>query len=118
MAGFLTAFARTTLDAAIVNGDVVRYSENGSSASAHVAATSIAAWTAATNADPAHRVNTAAVDSAGCDADTITLTTWSVWDSASSVQKTEWTAFTGGNEVLNIGDKVSWAAGACDVTLT
>lgn len=118
MAGFTTAFSRTTLDAAIVNGDVIRYSENGSSAGTHVAATSIAAWTAATNADPAHRVNTAAVDSAGCDADTITISHFAIWDSASAVQKTDWVALGGGSRVLMTGDKISWAAGAIDVTMT
>jgi hypothetical protein len=118
MAGFTTAFSQTTLEAAIVNGDVIRYSENGSSASTHVAATSIAAWDTATSADPSVRQNTAAVDSAACDADSITLTHYSVWNSTSTTQKTDWTAFTGGSETLNTGDKVSWAAGACDVTIT
>lgn len=118
MAGLTQAFAQTTLEAAIVNGDVVRYSENGSSASAHVAATSIAAWDAATAADPSHRKNTNAVDSAACDADSITLSHYSIWNSTSTTQKTDWTAFTGGNETLNTGDKVSWAAQALDVTLT
>ena len=118
MAGFTVAYARTQLDAGIVNGDVLRYSENGAAASTHVAATSIAAWTAATNADPAHRVNTGAVDSAGCDADTISITTFSVWDSASAVQKTDWVALGGGTRVLMTGDKISWAAGAIDVTMT
>jgi len=118
MAGFTTAFSRTTLDAAIVDGDVIRYSENGSSASTHVAATSIAAWTAATNADPAHRVNTGAVDSADCDADTITISHFSVWDSTSTTQKTDWVALGGGSRVLMTGDKISWAASAIDVTMT
>jgi hypothetical protein len=118
MAGFTTAFSRTTLDSAIVNGDVVRYSENGSSASTHVAATSIAAWDASTNADPALRKNTNAVDSAGCDADSITITTFSVWDSGSSVQKTDWVALGGGSRVLMTGDKISWAAQAISVSMT
>ena len=118
MAGFTTAFSRTTLDSAIVNGDVVRYSENGSSASTHVAATSIAAWDASTNADPAHRKNTAAVDSAGSDADNIAISHFSVWDSGSSVQKSDWTVLGGGTRTLMIGDKISWAAGAIDVTMT
>lgn len=118
MAGFITAFARTTLDAAIVNGDVVRYSENGSSASTHVAATTIAAWTASTDADPAHRVSTAAVDSAGCDADTIAISHFSVWSTGSAAQKTDWVALGGGTRTLMTGDKISWAAGAIDVTMT
>jgi hypothetical protein len=118
MAGFITAYARTTLDSAIVNGDVVRYSEDGANASTNIAATSIAAWDAATDADPAVRQNTAAVDSAACDADAQTFSHYSVWDSSSTTQKTDWTAFTGGSEVCNTGDKISWAAGALKVTLT
>jgi hypothetical protein len=117
MAGFTTAFSRTTLDAAIVNGDVIRYSENGSSASTHVAATAIAAWDASTNADPALRKNTGAVDSAACDADSITITSWSIWDSTSTTQKMDWTTFTP-SKALNNGDKISWAAQACVCSLT
>ena len=117
MAGFTTAFSRTTLDSAIVNGDHVRYSENGSSASANVAATAIAAWDASTNADPAVRQNTGAVDSAAAGAG-CTITHYSVWDSTDTTQKTDWTAFTGGSQTLALGDKISWAAGACKVTLT
>lgn len=118
MAGLTTAFSRTTLDAAIVNGDVIRYSENGSSASTHVAATAVAAWTASTNADPALRKNTAAVDSAACDADAITISHFSIWDSTSTTQKTDWTALGGGSRVLNTGDKISWAADAVYVSMT
>ena len=118
MAGFTTAFSRTTLDGAIVNGDVIRYSENGSSASTHVVAMAIAAWDASTSADPALRKNTAAVNSAACDADSITFTTWSVWDSTSTTQKTDWTAFTNGNKTLMTGDQISWAAQSIVVSMT
>jgi hypothetical protein len=118
MAGFTTAFARTTLDAAIIDGDVIRYSENGSSASAHVAATEIAGWTASTDADPTVRSNTAEVESAACDADDVTFTHWSIWDSASSVQKTDWTVFASGDKVLDTGGTIIWAAAGIDVTMT
>ena len=118
MAGYTTAYARTQLDAGIVAGDVIRYSENGSSASTHVVATSIAAWNASSNADPAVRDNTASIDSAACDADSITITHWSVWNSTSVTQKTDWTTFTNGSKALNTGDKISWGAGDADVTMT
>jgi hypothetical protein len=117
MAGFTTAFSRTTLDAAIVNGDVIRYSEDGASATTHVAATSIAGWDASTDADPTLRKNTSAVDSAACDADAVVITHWSIWNSGSTVQKTDWVAFSP-SETLNTGDKLAWAALACVVTLT
>jgi GTP cyclohydrolase III len=117
MAGFTTAFARTTLDSAIVNGDKVAWSENGTSQSAHVAATAIAAWDASTNADPALRKNTAAVDSAACDADSITITHFAVYDSAGTTQKTDWTAL-GSPRTLMTGDKLTIAAQAIVVSLT
>ena len=117
MAGFTTAFSRTTLDAAIVNGDVLRYSEDGATATTHVAATSIAGWDASTDADPALRKNTSAVDSAACDGDSVTVTHWSIWNSTSTTQKTDWTAFSP-SVTLNTGDKLSWAAAACVVSLT
>ncbi len=118
MAGFTTAFSRTTLDGAIVNGDVIRYSENGSSASTHVAATAIDAWDASTNTDPALRRNTNAVDSAACDADSITISHFSIWNSGSTVQKTDWVALGGGSRTLMTGDKISWAAQSIAVSLT
>ena len=116
MAGFTTAFSRTTLDAAIVNGDTIKWSENGTSESASLAATAIAAWTASTNADPAHRVNTAAVDTAAASG-ACTITHYSVYDSGGTTQKTDWTTLAT-PRTLAIGDKITIAAGAIDVTLT
>lgn len=116
MAGFTTAFSRTTLDSAIVNGDHVRWSENGSSASANLAGTAIAAWDASTNADPAVRQNTGAVDTAAASAG-CTITHYSVWDSTETTQKTDWTALDS-SRTLVLGDKLSLAAGAIKVTLT
>lgn len=117
MAGFTTAFSRTTLDSAIVDNDIVRWSENGSSASTHVAATTIAGWDASTDADPAVRQNTSATESAACDADSITISHFAVYNSAGTTQKTDWTALTA-SRTLNTGDKLSIAAGAIKVTLT
>ena len=116
MAGFTTAFSRTVLDAEIVNGDVVAWSENGSSESSNLAATSIAAWDAATNADPAVRSNTSAVDSAAASG-ACTITHFAVYNSGKTVQKTDWTAVTV-QRTLALGDKVNIAAGEIDVTLT
>lgn len=115
--GFTQAFSQTTLDAAIVNGDKVYWSSNGTTQNTHVAATAIAAWTASTAADPAVRVNTSAVDSAACDADTQTFTHFAIYDSAGTTQKTEYTAL-GSPRTLMTGDKLSIAAGAIQVTLT
>ena len=116
MAGFTTAFSRTTLDSAIVNGDHVCWSENGSTKSSNLAGTAIAAWDAATNADPAVRANTNAVDSAAASAG-CTITHFAVYDSTETTQKTDWTALDSSRTLLS-GDKLSIAAGAIEVTLT
>ena len=117
MAGFTTAFSRTTLDAAIVDGDKIHWSENGSSASAHVAATAVAGWDASTDADPTIRDNTSALESAACDADSIIITHFSIFDTTGATQKTDWTALTA-PRTLDTDDTLTVAAGAIDVTLT
>jgi len=117
MAGFTKAFARTTLDSAIVDGDKVQWSENGSSATTHIAATAIAAWDASTDADPTVRQNTGATESAACDADDVTITHYAIYNSAGSTQKTDWTAVDT-QKTYDTGDKISIAAGAIKVTLT
>ena len=117
MAGFTTAFARTTLDAAIVDGDVILWSENGSSETTHVAGTAVAGWDASTDADPTIRDNTSALESAACDADSITITHFSIFDTTGATQKTDWTALTA-PRTLDTDDTLTVAAGAIDVTLT
>ena len=117
MAGFTTAFSRTTLDAAIVDGDKIHWSENGSSDSTHVAATTVTAWDASTDADPAVRSNTGALTSAACDADSITISHFAIFDSAGTTQKTDYTALDSSRS-LDTGDTLSIAANAIEVTLT
>jgi hypothetical protein len=118
MAGFTTAFSRTTLDAAILTTDYIAYSANGSSETANMARTAVAAWNAASDADPAIRDNTNALESAGASGN-VSVSHWAIYSAETNgTQKTDWTAFTGGTRALVTGDKVTWAAGACDVTLT
>jgi GTP cyclohydrolase III len=117
MAGFTTAHSVTMLNLAVINGDKIQWSENGSSASTHVAATAITAWDGATSADPSLRKNTGAVDSSACDADSITITHFAIWDTTGAVQKTDWTTLSSPRTLMT-GDKLSIAALAIVVSLT
>jgi hypothetical protein len=116
MAGFTTAFSRTTLDSAIANGDKVHWSENGSSASANLTETTITTWKAASDADPAVRANDGAYESAGASSG-CTITHYAVFNSAGSTQKTDWTALDAAR-TLPSGGKITIADGAITVTLT
>lgn len=116
MAGFTTAFSQTTLDGAIVNGDHVCWSENGSSMSSNVAGTAITTWSAATAADPSVRANSGAYESAAASAG-CTISHFAVYNSTETTQKTDWTALSA-SRTLGTGDKLSIASGAIQVTLT
>lgn len=117
MAGFTNAYSKSLLDANILTTDKVQWSENGSSVSANLAATTISAWDAATTADPAVRSNTSAIETAAASG-AATISHWALFDTTLATQKTDWTALSGGSETLGIGDKLSIAAGALDITLT
>jgi hypothetical protein len=118
MAGFTTAFSRTTLDTAIANTDYIAWSANGSSETANLARTAATAWTASTDADPCLRKNTGALLSAAAG-DTVTVSHFAVYSAAADgTQKTDWTALTGGSRALVAGDKLSIAADAIVVSLT
>ena len=117
MAGFTPEFSAITLDAAIVGGDRVRYSENGAAPSKHLPATVISAWVPATASEPSLRMNRDAVESDGCDADSITITKFSVWDAAEKVQKSPWTPLGKGPRRLMQGDKITWAARSIVVSM-
>lgn len=118
MAGFTTAFSRTTLDAAIVDADYIAWSANGSSETANLARTAATGWDASTDADPCVRSNTGALLTAAAS-DAVTVSHFAIYSAAvAGTQKTDWTALTGGSRALVAGDKLSIAAGAIDVTLT
>lgn len=117
MAGGLTqARQQAILDGEFAAGDYIAYSENGSSESANLARTAIGAWDAATAATPSHKKNTNALLSAGATGGG-TFTHYSVFSAASNgTQRLDWTALTT-PRTLAIGEKLSWDAGAIDVTL-
>ena len=117
MAGFTTAFSRTTLNAAIENGDKIQWSTDGTNETAHVDATTITTWKAASDADPAVRDNDGAYLSAACADDAVEVTHFRVVDSAETTIKTDWTALSS-SRTLDTGDKLSIADGEINVTLT
>lgn len=114
---FTIAFAQTTLTSAIVAGDRIHWSSNGSTENANLAPTSIAAWKAATAADPSVRATDGVYESAPCGADGQTITHFAVFNSTGATQKTSYVALTT-PRTLNTGDCLSIADGAIAVTLT
>lgn len=116
MAGFTTAYSRTTLDSAIVNGDHVLWSDDGVAEATELAGTAITTWLASTNADPCIRANDGAYETATASGG-VTISHYSVWDSTETTQKTDWTSLDNSRIVAN-GEKLSIADGAIKVTLT
>jgi hypothetical protein len=102
--------------------DWVAYSTNGTSEFAGLARTSVGAtgWAAATNADPSVKANANALTTAVA---TVAsggggVTHFAIFTaSTAGTQRTDWTALAAA-KVVAIGDQLSWAAGALQVTLT
>lgn len=123
MAGLTNAESVATLDARFPTSggtDYIAYSENGTSETAKVARTAIGAtgWAAATNADPSVKANANALTSAAASAGG-TQSHYAIFSaSTGGTQRTDWTAFSNGSKVLATGDQITWAIGACTVTLT
>lgn len=122
MAGLTTTESQATLDARFPTsgaGDYIAYSANGSSETASLARTAIGAtgWAAATAADPSVKANASALTSAAASG-AVTVSHFAIYSaSTAGTQRTDWTAL-GSSKTLAIGDTVSWAVGACVVTLT
>lgn len=122
MAGLTTAESQATLDARFPTtggGDYIAYSINGTSEWAGLTRTAIGAtgWAAATAADPSVKANANALTSAAATAaGTVThVATYSA--STAGTQRTDWQA-VGTSKTLAIGDNVSIAVGAHQITLT
>ena len=116
MAGLTQARQQAILDAEFVAGDYIAYSANGTSETGSLARTAIGAWDAATAANPSVRDNTNALTSATATG-AVTITHFAVYSaSTAGTQKTDWTALAA-SKTLGIGDQVTWAAGALQVTL-
>ena len=122
MPGLTTAESQATLDVRFPTSgatDYIAYSANGSSETASLARTAIGAtgWAAATAADPSVKANSAALTSATASG-AVTVTHFSIYNaSTAGTQRTEWQTVTA-SKTLAIGDTVTWAIGACAITLT
>ena len=122
MAGLTTTEAQATLDARFPTtggGDFIAYSANGTSERASLARTAIGAtgWAAATAADPSVKANANALTSAAATG-AVTITHCATYSaSTGGTQRTDWQAVAS-SRTLAIGDTVSIAVGAHQITLT
>lgn len=117
MPGLTNATSAVALDAALAAGDYIAYSANGTSETASLARTAVGAWAAATVADPSVKANANALTSATATG-AVTITHYAVYSaSTAGTQKVDWTVVTS-SKTLAIGDTVTWAVGALQVTLS
>lgn len=122
MAGLTNAESVATLDARFPTsgaGDHIAYSANGTSEFAGLARTPIGAtgWAAATNADPSVKANANALTSAAATS-AGTVTHSAIFSALTAgTQRTDWTALAA-SKTLAIGDQLTHAIGAVQVTLT
>lgn len=122
MAGLTNAESAATLDARFPTTgatDYIAYSANGSSETGSLARTAVGAtgWAAATTADPSVKSNNALLTSAEASG-AVTVTHFAIYSaSTGGTQRTDWTALSS-SRTLATGDKLEWAIGALDVTLT
>lgn len=123
MAGLTQALQQSVLDSSTLfptSGatDHIAYSTNGSSEAAIMARTPIGAtgWAAATAATPSVKANNAALTSAAASGSG-TITHFAIYSALTvGTQKTDWTALTA-SRTVGSGDQLTWAIGACAVTL-
>lgn len=122
MAGFTIAEAQAILDNRFPTtggGDYIAYSANGTSETANLARTAIGAtgWAAATAADPSVKANANALTSAGATG-AVVVSHFAIFNaSTAGTQRTDWQALSA-SKTLAVNDQVTWAVGACAVTLT
>jgi hypothetical protein len=127
MAGLTNAESAATLDARFpVTGgtDFIAYSANGTSESSAVARHPVGAtgWAAATVADPSVKANAGALTSPAATA-AATITHFAVMSAGTGgTQRTDWAKITKAGadspKVLAVGDTITWAPNALQVTLT
>lgn len=122
MAGVTISVAQDMLNTAFPTSgatDHIAYSENGTTETSILARTEVGAtnWAAATAADPSVKSNTAVITSAAATG-AGTITHFAIYSAVTAgTQRTDWTALTS-SRTLATGDKLEWAAGALDITLT
>lgn len=100
-------------------GDYIAYSTNGTSEAAAIARTAVGAtgWAAATAASPSVKANASVLTTAAASTGG-TITHFAVYSaSTGGTQKTDWQALASSRTVA-IGDTLSWAAGALQITLS
>lgn len=121
MAGFTQARQQAILDTEFptsASTDHIAYSANGTSESGALARTAIGAtgWAAATAATPSVKANNAALTSAAASSGA-TITHFAIYSASSAgTQKTDWQALSA-SRTVSTGDQLTWAIGACQVTL-
>ena len=121
MAGLTQALQQSTLDTLFPTSgatDHIAYSSNGTSEGAFLARTPIGAtgWAAATAATPSVKANNAALTSAAASTGA-TVTHFAIYSaSTAGTQRTDWTALAA-SKTVTTGDQLTWAVGACVVTL-
>lgn len=121
MAGLTQARQQAVLDLEFPTTggtDHIAYSANGTSESGALARTPIGAtgWAAATAATPSVKANNAALTSAAASTGA-TITHFAIYNALTTgTQKTDWTALSA-SKTVTTGDQLTWAIGACTVTL-
>lgn len=122
MPGLTNAESAATLDQRFPTTggtDFIAYSANGTSETASLARTAVGAtgWAAATVADPSVKANGTALTSAAATG-AVTVTHFAIFSaSTGGTQRVDWTALAS-SRTLAIGDTLTWAVGALQVTLT
>ena len=122
MAGMTNGEAQATLDARFPTTggtDHIAYSANGTSETASLARTPIGAtgWAAATAADPSVKGNANALVSAAASG-AVTVSHFAIYSAVTAgTQRTDWQALTAA-KTLAIGDQLTHAANAIQITLT
>lgn len=119
---FTIAESQATLDARFPTTgatDHIAYSANGSSETGSLARTAVGAtgWAAATAANPSVKSNANVLTSAAASG-SVTVSHFAIYTASSGgTQRTEWQALTTPRALLS-GDKLEWAVGELDITLT
>jgi len=122
MAGMTNAEAQATLDARFPTTgatDHIAYSTDGAAEFGGMARTPIGAtgWAAATSADPSVKANANALTSAAASSGG-TISHYAIHSALTAgTQRVDWTALAA-SKTVGVGDTVSWAIGACQITLT
>jgi len=121
--GLTIAESQATLDARFPTSggtDYIAYSVNGTSEWANLARTAVGAtgWSAATAADPSVKQNGGTLTSGTVATAGGTVSHFAIYTAVTAgTQRTDWQTLTTGR-TLAVGDSLSWAANACQVTLT